>query len=89
MKFSKDFLFGTLYLVSGIYSIGFSLVMMGLTQPLSGKTAYIPVPDGLFPVELVTFGFFGALFIVAALYHFRAICHELSVDRTRFTRREV
>jgi len=42
--------FGVLYLVSGIYSVGFSGAMIGVTQPLSGKTAYIPVPDGLFPL---------------------------------------
>ena len=78
MKFAKDFAFGALYLVSGIYSVGFSLVISGVAQPLSGKTAYIPVPDGLFPVEVVMFTLFGAVFFAASLYHFRITYHVLS-----------
>jgi len=71
MKPPKDFLFGAFYLISGIYSLGFSAVMTGVAQPLSGRTAYIPVPDGLFPFEVVAFAVFGAVFLVASFYHFR------------------
>ena len=45
--------------------------MTGVTQPLSGRTAYIPVPDGLFPFEVLAFAVFGAIFLVASFYHFR------------------
>ena len=79
--FAKNFAFGAIYLVSGIYSIGFSLVMSGVTQPLSGKTAYIPIPDRLFPFEIVTFALFGAVFLAASYYHFRLTCQTLSVNR--------
>ena len=71
MKPLKDFTFATFYLVSGIYSLGFSAVMTGVTRPLSGRTAYIPVPDGIFPFELLAFAVFGAVFLVASFYHFR------------------
>lgn len=64
-------MFGALYLVSGIYSVGFSAVMLGVARPLSGKTAYVPVPDGLFPLEVVTFALFGVIFLAASFYHFR------------------
>ena len=71
MKSLKDFSFAAIYLVSGIYSLGFSMVMMGAAQPLSGRTAYIPVPDGLFPFEVLAFAAFGAVFLLASIYHFR------------------
>ena len=71
MKPLKDFTFAAFYLVSGIYSLGFSVVMTGVTTPLSGRTAYIPIPDGLFPFELLAFAVFGAVFLVASYYHFR------------------
>jgi len=48
-----------------------SIVMTGVTRPLSGRTAYIPVPDGLFPLELLAFAMFGSVFLVASFYHFR------------------
>jgi hypothetical protein len=54
--------------------------MLGATQPLSGKTAYIPVPDELFPFEVVTFALFGAIFLAASFYHFRMTFHALAVD---------
>ena len=72
-------MFGVLYLVSGIYSVGFSGAMIGVTQPLSGKTAYIPVPDGIFPFEVVTFALFGTIFLAASFYHFRTTFRSLSV----------
>jgi len=71
MKSPRDFLLAAFYLISGIYSLGFSAVMTGVTQPLSGRTAYIPVPDGLFPFEVLAFAVFGAIFLVASFYHFR------------------
>jgi hypothetical protein len=71
LKLPKDFVFAGFYLVSGIYSLGFSVVMTGITKPLSGRTAYIPVPDGLFPFEVATFAVFGAVFLAASFYHFR------------------
>jgi hypothetical protein len=77
LKLPKDFVFGSLYLVSGIYSVGFSAVMTGVAQPLSGKTAYIPVPDGLFPIEVGTFALFGTIFLVASFFHFRTILRSV------------
>ena len=71
-------MFGALYLVSGIYSVGFSVIMIGVAQPLSGRTAYIPVPDGLFPLEVVTFALFGAVFLAASFYHFRLSLRAVS-----------
>ena len=71
MKPLKDFTFAAFYLISGIYSLGFSAVMTGVVRPLSGRTAYIPVPDALFPFELLAFAVFGVIFLVASFYHFR------------------
>lgn len=79
MKIPKDLAFGALYLVSGIYSIGFSAVMAGVAQPMSGKTAYIPTPDGLFPFEVATFAIFGTAFLAASIYHFRITFQSLTV----------
>jgi hypothetical protein len=62
---------GALYLVSGIYSVGFSMALSGATRALSGRTAYVPVPDGLFPYEVMLFAFFGVVFLGTSLYHFR------------------
>jgi len=81
LRIPKNFAFGALYLVSGIYSVGFSLVMAGVAQPSSGKTAYVPVPDGLFPFEVSTFALFGVLFLVASLYHFRISYRASSVNQ--------
>jgi len=78
MKPQKDFLFATFYLVSGIYSLGFSTAMTGATQPLSGRTAYIPVPDGLFPFEVTAFAVFGVVFLVASFYHFKLGIRSIS-----------
>jgi hypothetical protein len=81
LRFPKGFVFGALYLISGIYSIGFSLVMAGVTEPMSGKTAYIPVPDGLFPFEVIAFALFGTLFLGASVYHFRMSYQALSASQ--------
>jgi hypothetical protein len=40
MKLFKDFAFGAAYLVSGIYSLGFSMVLTGTTRAVSGNTAF-------------------------------------------------
>lgn len=60
-----------MYMVSGIYSFGFSMALTGLVRPLSGNTSYIPIPDALFPFEVLLFAFFGLAFLVASVYHFR------------------
>lgn len=70
MKFPKDFLFGTLYLVSGIYSVGFSLMLIETTRPISGNPAFFTETDALFPLEVSIFMAFGAAFIASAAYHF-------------------
>jgi len=57
--------------------------MTGVSAPLSGRTAYIPVPDGLYPFELVTFAVFGAIFLAASFYHFKMTFQALSVGRVR------
>ena len=85
MKLLKDFALGALYLVSGIYSVGFSIVMTGIVRPLSGRTAYIPVPDGLFPIEVVTFVVFGVLFVAASFYQFRMTFQALSVGQAKYS----
>lgn len=71
MRSLKVFVFGALYLVSGIYSLGLSLFMEGRVAPISGSTAYVVVPDSLFPYEVTLFLMFGGIFITAALYEFR------------------
>ena len=86
MKFSKDFALGAIYLVSGIYSVGFSVAMTGVVQPLSGKTAYIPVPDGFFPFEVGIFALFGSIFFIASFFHFRMVLKSPSVGRVRILR---
>ncbi|MGD0478422.1 MAG: hypothetical protein ABSB29_09700 [Nitrososphaerales archaeon] len=60
-----------MYMVSGIYSFGFSVALTGLARPLNGSTTYIPIPDGLFPFEVLLFAFFGLAFLVASFYQFR------------------
>ena len=65
----KDFVFGTFYLVSGIYSFGFSLVLVYTTQPISGNPAVYTVRDAIFPFEVCLFAVFGAIFVTAAAYH--------------------
>jgi hypothetical protein len=69
LKTVKDFVFGTFYLVSGIYSLGFSLLLVYTTQPVSGNPAVITVRDGIFPFEVALFAVFGAIFFAAAVYH--------------------
>ena len=89
MNSIKGFAFGAFYLVSGVYSVGFSLVMSGIAQSSSGRTAYIPVPDGLFPFEVLAFALFGAVFIGAAFYHFRMSFRAVSTRRTEYGRRSL
>jgi hypothetical protein len=45
--------------------------MEGRVAPISGSTAYVVVPDSLFPYEVTLFLMFGGIFITAALYEFR------------------
>ena len=66
----KDFVFGAFYLVSGVYSLGFSVLLVYTTQPISGNPAIIAVRDSLFPFEVALFAVFGATFVIAAAYHF-------------------
>lgn len=66
----RDFLFGTFYLTSGIYSLGFSLMLIDTTRPLNGNPAFFVVPDALFPIEVTLFAVFGICFIASAAYHF-------------------
>jgi hypothetical protein len=65
------FVFGAVYLVSGIYSLGLSLFMEGKVMPVSGYTAYVTAPDALFPYEVALFTIFGVLFIIASFFEFR------------------
>ena len=67
------FAYGSFYLVSGVYSLGFSLFMEGLMSPVNGKVAYTPAPDGLFHFEVALFAFFGAAFLIAAAIQFRKV----------------
>jgi len=60
--------------------------MSGVAQPLSGKTAYIPVPDGLFPFEVGIFALFGTIFLVASVFHFRLVLKPPPADRVRIVR---
>jgi len=89
LRFPKDFIFGALYLVSGIYSMGFSFVLAGAAQPVSGRTAFIPVPDSLFPFEVVTFTLFGLIFLAASFYHFRITYQAASMNKPRILRKEI
>ena len=70
MRFVKDFVFGAFYLISGIYSIGFSLMLVYTTRPVSGNPAFFTATDRLFPFEVGLFVLFGAIFVAAAAYHF-------------------
>jgi len=84
LKLFKDFAFGAVYLVSGIYSIGFSMALTGATRALSGTTAYVTVPDGLFPFEVLLFTLFGLAFLSASFYHFRSSIRLMSEKQARF-----
>ena len=66
----KVFLFGAIYLVSGIYSLGLSLFMEGMVAPISGYTAFVMVPDPLFSYEVALFVSFGGIFIAASFFEF-------------------
>ncbi|HEV2226895.1 MAG TPA: hypothetical protein VGR56_08870 [Nitrososphaerales archaeon] len=83
MKLFKDFAFGAVYLVSGIYSLGFSMALTEATKALSGTTAYVTVPDGLFPLEVSLFTLFGLAFLGASFYHFRASIRLMSEKQSR------
>jgi len=65
----KDFVFGTFYLVSGIYSLGFSFLLIYTTRPVSGNPAIFTVRDAIFPFEVALFAAFGSIFVIAAAYH--------------------
>jgi hypothetical protein len=67
----RSFVFGAFYLISGIYSLGFSLFMEGAVKPLSGNPAIVVSPDALFPFEVMLFASFGAVFLAAAVFEFR------------------
>ena len=72
MGLVKSFALGSFYLVSGVYSIGFSLFIDGLMRPVSGTRAFVMAPDALFPYEVVLFAAFGIAFFVAAFFQFRS-----------------
>ena len=72
MEAIKDIAMGGLYVVSGIYSFGFSAMLERMVRPISGATAYVTVPDGLFPIEVTMFAIFGIVFVAAAAYHFHS-----------------
>ncbi|HEV2138964.1 MAG TPA: hypothetical protein VGR53_08980 [Nitrososphaerales archaeon] len=84
MKLFKDFAFGAAYLVSGIYSLGFSMVLTGATRAISGSTAFVDVPDGLFPLEVMLFTLFGLAFLGASFYHFHASVRLMSRKQSQF-----
>lgn len=68
----KSFALGAFYLVSGVYSVGFSLFIDGLMKPVSGVRAFVMSPDALFPYEVTLFAAFGVVFLVAAFFQFRS-----------------
>ena len=72
MKLVKSFALGTFYLVSGVYSMGFSLFIDGLMKPVSGAQAYVMSPDKLFPYEVMLFAAFGVAFFIASFFQFRS-----------------
>jgi len=57
--------------------------MLGVVQPVDGRTAYIPVPDSLFPYEVLAFVTFGVAFLVASFYHFRLSFRAMSEGQNR------
>ena len=73
----RNFALGTFYLVSGIYSLGFALFIEGLVRPISGTTAMVTATDAMFPYEMVLFGLFGAVFLLAAGAEFRRTLRRL------------
>lgn len=81
LRSTKKLLFGMFYMVSGIYSIGFSMTMVGDLRPMSGNPAYVPTPDGLFWYEIAIFAVFGVTFILAALAHLASSVQSLGKDK--------
>jgi hypothetical protein len=77
LRASKKLMFGMFYMVSGIYSIGFGMTMVGDLRPINGNPAYVPTPDGLFWFEIAIFAVFGIVFIVAAFAHINSSVQEL------------
>jgi hypothetical protein len=69
----KSLAIGAFYLVSGVYSVGFSMFIDGLMKPVSGSHAYVMAPDALFPYEVTLFALFGVTFFIAAFLQFRSI----------------
>ncbi len=85
MKSARSFLVGAFYLVSGVYSVGFSMFIDGLMKPISGGRAYVLAPDALFPYEVMLFSVFGVAFFIAAFFHFRnlmGMVSQTSVSQT-------
>ncbi len=70
MKLIKNFAFGAMYLISGVYSIGFALLMDLGARSVSGNPATVVTPDTLFPFEVAVFILFGFCFMAAAAYQF-------------------
>jgi hypothetical protein len=82
LRASKKLMFGMFYMVSGIYSIGFGLTMVGDLRPVNGNPAYVPTPDGLFWFEIAIFAVFGIAFMGAALAHITSSMHEFGKKET-------
>jgi hypothetical protein len=73
MNTIKSFAMGAFYLVSGVYSVGFSMFIDQLMKPVSGSHAYVMAPDVVFPYEVTIFALFGVAFFIAAFFQFRSI----------------
>jgi hypothetical protein len=67
----RDFLFGTFYLISGLYSVGFGLFVWSMAKSAGGTLAYVVTSDAVFPLEVTAFEFFGVVFLAAACFQFR------------------
>jgi len=80
LKPVKDFVFGTFYLVSGIYSFCFSFLLVYTTRPVSGNPAIFVVRDAIFPFEVASFAAFGAVFVAAAAYHLMRSVRAIALD---------
>jgi hypothetical protein len=70
LKSVKDFLLGAFYLVSGIYSLGFGVLIGTQPRSISGNPAYVLAPDALLPYEIALFIFIGVAFLAAAYFQF-------------------
>jgi len=84
----RDFALGAFYLVSGVYSLGFSTFIDSTARSVSGNPAIVVTTDALFPYEVLAFSVFGVVFLAAAGYEFRKLLGkpgrvELPVGRAR------